>query len=397
MLRRLRLLTAGESHGPRLSAVLEGIPAGLPLDVDALNLQMARRQKGFGSGGRMRIERDRVRISAGFTGGKTTGGPLALEIENKDFAAWQDRDIEPLAIPRPGHADLTGALKYGHRDLRLCLERASARETAARVAAGAVCRQLLGRLGIELGGFTRRIGRVAVPLADDPSAAQLRTWADHALENDLCCPLEASRQPLRDEIKAVMKARDTAGGTFTVFATGLPPGLGSYVQWDRRLDARIAFAMVSIQAMKGVELGPAFRNSGRWGSEVHDEVFAEDGALVRRSNRAGGLEGGVTNGEPVVVTVAMKPISTTLAPRRSVHLNSGAAVETRYERSDFVALPRAVPIGEAMLGLVLCDALLEKLGGDSLQELLPRFASLSRSRLGDAPMDDVPWRFDYVL
>ncbi len=398
MLRRLRLLTAGESHGPHLSVILDGLPAGLPLQLEQLNFQLARRQKGFGSGGRMRIEKDRVRLSAGFVAGKTSGGPLAIEIPNLDFANWQEREIEAMTIPRPGHADLTGAIKYQHADLRLCLERASARETAGRVAAGAVCRQLLEHFGVRIGGFVERIASVAVPIPEVPDAAELEALAARALQDDLGCPDPQASAALRAEIKQVMAAKDTAGGVFRIFALHLPPGLGSYVQWDRRLDARLAFAMLSIPAMKGIEIGPAFANAGRRGSAVHDEIFpADSGRLRRHSNRAGGLEGGISTGEPLLLSVAMKPISTTLAPRRSVDLKSGEAAVTRYERSDFCALPRAVPIGEAMLALVLADALLEKLGGDSMREIEPRFKALAGNRLDDLDLDGKSWRFDYAI
>ncbi|MGE0713782.1 MAG: chorismate synthase [Planctomycetota bacterium] len=393
MLSRLRFLSAGESHGPRLTAILEGIPAGLALDRAALDAELARRQEGFGSGGRMKIERDEARISGGLLGGRTTGAPLAISIENRDWQNWRERDVPAMTRPRPGHADLTGAIKYGHRDLRLALERASARETATRVAAGAVAKQLLAALGVEVGGYATQTGEVRAALEDtvDPEVYRARFAA--ARDNDLCCPDPAALGPMRARIAAWRKERDTIGGLLEVVALGLPPGLGSYVQWDRRLEGRLALALLSVPAIKGVEVGPAFANAARRGTEVHDELFlGADGALERRSNRAGGLEGGVTTGMPLVLRCAKKPISTTLAPLRTVDLATGEPAETRYERSDFCALPRAVPIAEAMVALVLADALLEKLGGDSLEELLPRLATLRRARLQDLPMDDAPWR-----
>ena len=401
MLTRLRFLSSGESHGPRLSAILEGIPAGLRLDLEGINLELARRQKGFGAGGRMKIERDRAVISAGFMGGATTGGPLALEVRNRDWKNWATREIEPMTKPRPGHADLSGAIKYGYRELRLSLERASARETAARVAAGAVCKQLLAAFGVDVGAYTREIGGVQAELPElgggDEAVAAYRARFLAALENDLACPDPAALDPMRQRITDWRKQKDTLGGVLEVVALGLPPGLGSHVQWDRRLDARLGFALLSIQAFKGVEVGPAFENARRRGTEVHDAiVLGEGGALLRPTNRHGGLEGGITTGAPLVLRAAMKPISTTLNPRPTVDLATGEAATTTYERSDFCALPRAAPIAEAMLALVLADALLEKLGGDSMQELRPRFERLRRARLEDLPMDNQAWSFGYT-
>ncbi|MEM7247198.1 MAG: chorismate synthase [Acidobacteriota bacterium] len=395
VLSRLRLLDAGESHGPELTAILDGLPAGLPVDVEAVDFELARRQRGFGSGGRMRIEKDRAQLTAGVLAGRTTGAPVALRVANLDWKNWSDRDITPLTVPRPGHADLTSALKHGHDDLRLSLERASARNTATRVAAGALCKQLLGSFGIRIGGHVTSLGSIDLGLSrDEADEDELAARAQRALDDDLCCPVPELHDALHEEIRRTMKAKDTLGGTFEVFALGLPPGLGSHSEWDRRLDGRLAQAMLGIQAMKGVEIGPAFELSTRRGSNAHDDLFVEDdGRLVRKTNRCGGLEGGITNGSPLVVRVAMKPIATTLAPRQSVDLVSGEATETVYERSDFCALPRAVPIGEAMLALVLADALLEKLGGDSLAEMTPRFEALPQSRLSDVSLHGQTWRF----
>lgn len=403
----LRFLTAGESHGPAVHAILEGLPAGLPLDRAALDRFLARRQTGYGSGGRMRIERDAARITGGVMDGRTTGAPVALTIHNRDHASWRDRDIPPMTVPRPGHADLSAAEKYGYRELRLGLERASARETAARAAVGGLCLQLLQAFGIDLGGYALAIGgaqadALLAPVAGDPAArraAYRARWAA-AEASELRCPDPEAEAAMRAEVRAAIKARDTLGGIFELVALGLPPGLGSHVHWDRRLSGRILGAVGSIQAIKGVEIGPAFENAARRGTEVHDRfTLAEDEAgeaVVRREGgRGGGLEGGITTGAPLVVRAAMKPIATTLTPLPSVDLASGAPAETRYERSDFCALPRAVVVGEAMLAFVLADALLEKLGGDSLEEMRPRFAALRRGRLADLPMDDRPWRFGY--
>jgi len=390
----IRFLTAGESHGPELTAIVEGIPAGLAVDLAALNRQMARRQKGYGSGGRMKIEKDALQITAGVMAGQTTGGPIALRLPNLDYARWREEEITPLTVPRPGHADLTGAVKYGYRELRLSLERASARETAARVAVGGICRQLLAAFGITIGSYVVRIGPVAVPIPPEMPYPERFTVAE---SNDVRCPVAEATEVLREHIWEIMQAKDTAGGVFEVVALGVPPGLGSHVHWDRRLNARLIFAVGSIQAIKGVEIGEGFANAARPGSEVHDEIFLDEDedTLYRQSNNAGGFEGGITTGEPVVVRAAMKPISTVLNPRRSVDLATGEETETVYERSDFCAVPRAAVVGEAMVALTLADALVEKLGGDSLAEMRPRFEALRQARLSDLPMDNEPWRFDY--
>ncbi|MDF1667545.1 MAG: chorismate synthase, partial [Planctomycetota bacterium] len=374
MFERLRFISAGESHGPHLTAILEGIPAGFPIDPKKINEDLARRQKAYGAGGRMKIEKDQVVISSGWMNGLSTGAPIALVVRNRDWKNWATKDIPPMTIPRPGHVDLVAAVKYGYTDLRLGLERASARETAMRVAAGSLCKQILEVFEIQVGAYTRQIGAVKVPLKA-ATASQLRERFEIAKSNDLACPDNASYQPMHDEVERCIKARDTLGGVFEVFATGLPTGLGTHVHWQRRLDARIAMALMSIQAMKGVEIGSAFENAGKRGTEVHDEIVQDkNGGLSRGSNRAGGLEGGMSTGEPIIARVAMKPIATTLNPLGSVDLITGEDAVTKYERSDFCALPRAVPIGEAMLAMVLTDALLEKLGGDSKGEMEKRWS-----------------------
>jgi chorismate synthase len=393
----LRFLTAGESHGPALTAILEGLPAGLALAESDLAPDLRRRQQGFGSGGRMRIEHDRARFLGGVLAGRTTGAPLALQIDNRDWTNWREKEIAPMTVPRPGHADLTGAIKYGYRELRLALERASARETAARVAVGAVCRRLLAEFGVTIGSYVVQIGNVTATLADDlacdePGRIGYAERFRRAEENDVRCPDAAAAAAMHAHIREAMARKDTLGGAFEVVALGLPPGLGSHVHWDRRLDARLMGAVGSIQAVKGVEIGPAFENAARWGTEVHDEIFVEDGRLTRRTNRAGGFEGGITTGQPVVVRAAMKPISTTLTPLRSVDLATGRPAATHYERSDVCAVPRAAVVGEAMAAYVLADALLEKLGGDSLAEMRPRFEALRRGTLDELEMDDEPWR-----
>jgi chorismate synthase len=390
----LRFLTAGESHGPELTAIVEGLPAGLPLDRDDLARQMARRQIGYGSGGRMKIEQDSAEITAGVMNGLTTGGPVAFRIRNQDYAKWQNRDVAPMTIPRPGHADLTGAVKYGYADLRVALERASARETAARVAVGALCRQLLAQFGLTLGSYVTSIGPV---VADIPAEMGYAERFAAAEENDLRCPIPTTTEAMRQHIWDMMQAKDTIGGVFEVVALGVPAGLGSHVHWDRRLDAQLMLAVGSIHAIKGVEIGPAFANTALPGSQVHDEIFLADDeqTLIRQTNRSGGFEGGITTGEPVVVRAAMKPISTVLNARRSVDLASGTPADTVYERSDFCAVPRAAIVGEAMVALALAQALVEKLGGDSLAEMRPRYQALRQLRLDQLLMDNVPWRFGY--
>lgn len=395
-LSRLRLLTAGESHGPTLSVILDGVPAGLRLDSARIDAELARRQRGLGSGARMRLEADHARLTAGVMAGRTTGAPIALAIDNRDHRNWADRDVPPMTVPRPGHADLTAAIKYGYRDLRLGLERASARETAARVAAGAVCRALLAEFGIAVGGCVAAIGGVRAepePVPHDPALLAARFAAAEA--NDLRCADLALAARMQQEVEAAIAARDTLGGLVEVAALHVPPGLGSHVQAERKLDARLAGALLGLPAAKAVEIGDGFAVAARRGTAAQDELFADGPDLVRRSNHAGGIEGGISNGLPIVARVAFKPIATTLSPQRSVDLATGLAAPTRYERSDFCQVPRAVPIAEAVLALVLADALLEKLGGDSLDELRPRFAALRRARRDDLPMDAVPWRFGY--
>ncbi len=370
--------------------------AGLLLSEDALLDDLARRQTGYGRGARMQIEHDRVRLTAGVMDGLTTGGPIALTIENRDWRNWREKDIAPFTVPRPGHADLTGTVKYGYRDLRLSLERASARETAARVAVGAVCKRLLAEFGIKVGSYVTMIGGVKAFLPADPPPDEYRRRFEAAEESEVRCPDRAASDAMRERIREAIRARDTLGGVFEVVALGVPPGLGSHVHYDRKLDGRLMGAVGSIQAVKGVEIGPAFENAARPGTEVHDPIVRDErGSLTRPSNRAGGFEGGITTGQPVVIRAAMKPLSSTLNPLPTVDLATGEPTGAVYERSDTCAVPRAAVVGEAMVAFVLADALLEKLGGDSLEEIRPRFEALRRSHLDDLPMDNRPWRFGY--
>ena len=391
----LRFLTAGESHGPELTVILEGLPAGILLSNEDIDFQLARRQTGEGSGGRMTIERDRVRITGGVMAGRTTGAPISMVIANKDFAAWVDRDIAPMTIPRPGHADLTAALKYGYRDLRLGLERASARETAARVAMGAVCRKVIQEFGITVGSYVLSIGVVQATL---PTGSHFYDIFPLAETSPVRCPDRGAGEKMIEAIARARDAGETLGGVFDCVALNLPPGLGSHVHWDRRLSAGIMAAVGSIPAIKGVQFGNAFEDTARPGTEVHDEILCDpEGMLRRATNRAGGLEGGMTTGEPLIVRAAMKPISTTLKGLGSVDLATGEPARTVYERSDICAVPRACVVAEAMLAYVLADALMEKLGGDSLEEMMPRYENLKAGRIGELPMDNTAWRFGYKL
>lgn len=374
---RLRWCTAGESHGPELVAIVEGIPAGLPLLAEDVDADLARRQRGYGRGGRMRIETDRVVLAAGVRGGETLGSPIALRIENRDHASWAGRmgaapfaePPEPLTRPRPGHADLAGGLKYDRHDLRDVLERASARETAARVAVGAVCRKLLAALGIDVFAHVVSIGPVSVSPA--LARAPLADVRARARASNLACADPEAEEAMRAAIRDAAHAGDTLGGVFEVITTGAPPGLGSHVQWDRKLDGRLAQALMSIQAIKAVEIGLGLEAARCPGSEVHDPIGydAEARAFTRPSNRAGGLEGGVTNGMPVVCRAAMKPIATLKRALPSIDVRTKEPYEAAFERSDVCAVAAASVVGEAMVAVTLADALLEKLGGDSLAEL----------------------------
>jgi len=371
---RLRWITAGESHGPELVATLEGLPAGLPLLAEDIDGDLARRQRGYGRGGRMKIETDRVRFASGVRNGETLGSPLAMIIVNKDHQSWLDRmaaapmPVTPEAVtrPRPGHADLAGGLKYDRRDLRDILERASARETAARTAVGAVCKKLLGAVGIDVFAHVVAIGPVTAERPDIP-LAELKS---RARASDLACADPDAEARMKEAIKETAHAGDTLGGIFEVLATGVPAGLGSHVQWDRKLDGRLAQALMSIQAIKGVEIGDGWRAATSRGSQVHDAIFYEDGHFTRPTNRAGGLEGGITNGEPVVCRAAMKPIATLKRALPSVDVRTKERFDAAFERSDICAVAAASIVGEAMVAIALADALLEKFGGDSLKELV---------------------------
>lgn len=385
----LRFLTAGESHGPALTAILDGMPAGLSLSASIIDFELARRQKGYGSGGRMKIEKDSVQILGGAMAGETTGAPIALLVQNLDHTKWKGKAIEPMITPRPGHADLTGAVKYGYKDLRPALERASARETTMRVAAGAVCKHFLLQFGIFVGGYVSSIG----PIQTDFGEMSYEERFARAEESDVRCPVELFAAKMREEIEKTIHGKNTLGGVLEIIALNVPVGLGSFAQWDKRLEARLAMAVMSVQAIKGVEVGDAFANARLPGTEVQDGIHLQNGDLVRMSNRAGGTEAGISNGQPIVIRAAMKPIATTLTPQQTVDLASGRESPTKYERSDFCPVPRAIPILEAMVAFVLADALIEKLGGDSLDEMKQRFDRLRRANLDDLQMDNTPHVF----
>ena len=375
----LRFLTAGESHGPGLTAILEGVPSGLRLDPNAIDAQLRRRQGGYGRGGRMKIEKDRAQFSGGVRHGVTLGSPLAIHIPNLDFKNWSDimapfgAAPEPpkraVHTPRPGHADLAGGTKYRFEDLRNVLERASARETAARVAVGGVARALLEPFGVRVLGHTRSIGDVRVDL-DVPGDVPFDALAERAAANDLAVLQPERYQQMVEAIEAARRDGDTLGGVVEVLVLGLPAGLGTHVHWDRKLDGRLAQAVLSIPAVKGVEIGDAFANAARRGSAVHDAVRRDAAGGVRRArNGAGGLEGGITNGEALVVRAAMKPLSTLMKPLETIDIRSGESAQAAVERSDVCAVPACGVVAEAMVAFVLADVWLDKFGGDTLDDV----------------------------
>ncbi|GBE02406.1 chorismate synthase [bacterium BMS3Bbin06] len=390
---KLLQITAGESHGKGLVAVIEGIPANMEISPGHINTQLKRRQAGYGRGGRMKIEYDEVEIISGIRWGKTLGSPIALMIKNRDWSNWEkgmsisvddSGSIPPVTRPRPGHADLPGTQKFHHDDIRNILERSSARETAARVAIGAVARRFLEELGITIGSFVTSIGHASYGIRpSELEHDELLSLSGSADSSDVRCPSEETAGLMREAVDQAKEGGYSLGGTFITFALGVPPGIGSHTLWQRRLDARLSYAFMGIQAIKGVEVGDGFEMASRPGHEVLDEIFppAEKGSLLytRKTNHAGGIEGGISNGMPLIVRAAMKPIPTQQRPLGSVDLRTGEEVKAAYERSDVCAVPAASVIGEAMMALVTADAFLEKFGGDSMEETTRNYQGYMKS------------------
>jgi chorismate synthase len=371
----VRLITAGESHGPGLTCIVEGMPAGLAVSRAELNRDMARRQLGHGRGGRMKIEKDAAEVSAGIRHGLTLGGPIALQVANRDYANWEERmnpwpvaeAVPEVHLPRPGHSDLVGTQKYNFSDVRNVLERASARETAARVAGGALCKALLGALGVQVVSHVTQIGEVAAPAYPEPLGPEAFAAVDESPVR--CLDEQASREMVR-HIDQMRKANESLGGVFEVRVFGLVPGLGSYVSWEERLDGRLAGALCSIQAIKGAGIGDGYALAGRPGSRAHDEIFhSPERGYYRESNRSGGLEGGMSTGEPLVVNAVMKPLPTLTKPLRSVDIATHEPAEALRERTDSCTVPAAAVVGEAMVAFVLADAYRQKFGGDHIDDV----------------------------
>ncbi len=377
----LRMITAGESHGPGLTCVLEGMPAGLAIDRQAIDRDLARRQLGHGRGGRMKIERDAAQATGGIRHGRTLGGPIALTIVNRDYENWAERmspwpvdaEVAEVHLPRPGHADLAGVMKYGLTDVRDVLERASARETAARVAGGAVCKSFLAALGVELASHVVSIGAVSAPAYAEPLAPERFADVD---DSPVRCLDPGASAAMVEHINEQRRANESLGGTFEVRAFGLVPGLGSHVSWEERLDGRLAGALCSIQAVKGVGLGEGFALAGKPGSQAHDEIFYASGrGFYRETNRSGGLEGGMTTGETLIVTAAMKPLPTLTKPLRSVDIATRDPADALRERTDSCTVPAAGVVGEAMVAFVLADAYRRKFGGDHIDDVQAALAA----------------------
>ena len=376
----LRFLTAGESHGQLLMGIIEGIPAGLELTCNEIDHELSRRQLGYGRGGRMRIEKDSVEITCGIRWGKTLGSPVGLLIRNRDWVNWSDRMspdpslsgcIPPETRPRPGHADLSGIIKYSHRDIRNVLERASARETAMRVAIGAVAKKIIGVFNVEVLSHIIEIGGVKAKLR----STSLDFLKKQAEKSELRCVDKKAELRMKEKIEEAKKRGDTVGGIFEVIVANVPPGLGSYSQWDRRMNARIAYAVMSIPAIKGVEIGIGFDAARKFGSEVHDALYYNEGKhnFYRKTNRAGGIEGGITNGENIIIRAAMKPIATLYQPLDSVDIITKKPFKASIERSDICAVPAASVVGEAMVATEIANAILEKFGSDSIDEIRRNF------------------------
>jgi chorismate synthase len=387
----LRLITAGESHGPGLTCVVEGLPAGLRLRPEDLNDDMARRQLGHGRGGRMKIEKDSASVTAGVRHGLTLGGPIALQVENRDYTNWEERmspwpveaDVPEVHLPRPGHADLVGTWKYKQSDVRNILERASARETAARVAGGALCKAFLAELGVQVRSHVIQITSVHAP---QPEQSLRLSDFDQVDSSPVRCLDDEAGRAMVAEINKLRKENESLGGVFEVQSFGLVPGLGSHISWEQRLDGRLAMAILSIQAMKGVSVGDGFQIAGVPGSQAHDEIFySEQHGYYRETNRCGGLEGGMTTGDPLIVRGAMKPLPTLTKPLRSIDISTHDPAEALRERTDSCTVPAAGVVGEAMIAFVLAEAYRQKFGGDHIDDVRQALEAY-RERIGWKPL-----------
>jgi chorismate synthase len=388
----IRFLTAGESHGPELTGIVEGVPAGFTISKEFIDSYLKRRQKDTGSGGRMNIESDEVFISSGVVNNISTGAPIALRIKNKDWENWKDKDIEPYVVPRPGHADLIGTAKYDLNDIRLVLERSSARETAMRCAIGAIAIQILESMGISIYGYVSSIGKVDYRYSNDFSLDEMRKLTD---DSPVSCPDADKSQQMEKEISNARKKKDTLGGSITTIATGVPPTLGSYVHWDKKLDAKLARILMSIQSVKAIEVGDGIESSKNYGTSVQDQYVLNKKEIKKESNNLGGFEGGMTNGENIELTAYLKPISTTLSPIKSVNLAEKEETETVYERSDTCAVPRAVPIFESAMALEILNAVLNKSGGDNKKEIIKNFENIPNLNIDEFDLDNKVWKFGY--
>ena len=388
----IRFLTAGESHGPELTGIIEGVPSGFTISKEFIDSYLKRRQKDTGSGGRMNIESDEVFILSGVVNNISTGAPIALRIKNKDWKNWKDKDIEPYVVPRPGHADLIGTAKYDLNDIRLVLERSSARETAMRSAIGAIAIQVLETMGISIYGYVSCIGKVEYRYSDDFSLDQMRKLTD---DSPVSCPDADKSKEMEKEISDARKKKDTLGGSITTIATGVPPTLGSYVHWDKKLDAKLARILMSIQSVKAIEVGDGIESSKNYGTSVQDQYVLNEKEIKKESNNLGGFEGGMTNGENIELTAYLKPISTTLTPIKSVNLVEKEETETVYERSDTCAVPRAVPIFESAMALEILNAVLNKTGGDNKKEIIKNFENIPSLNIDEFDLDNKVWKFGY--
>jgi len=388
----IRFLTAGESHGPELTGIVEGVPAGFTISKEFIDSYLKRRQKDTGSGGRMNIESDEVFISSGVVNNISTGAPIALRIKNKDWENWKDKDIEPYVVPRPGHADLIGTAKYDLNDIRLVLERSSARETAMRCAIGAIAIQILESIGVSIYGYVSSIGKVDYRYSNDFSLDEMRKLTD---DSPVSCPDADKSQQMEKEISNARKKKDTLGGSITTIATGVPPTLGSYVHWDKKLDAKLARILMSIQSVKAIEVGDGIESSKNYGTSVQDQYVLNKKEIKKESNNLGGFEGGMTNGENIELTAYLKPISTTLSPIKSVNLAEKEETETVYERSDTCAVPRAVPIFESAMALEILNAVLNKSGGDNKKEIIKNFENIPNLNIDEFDLDNKVWKFGY--